>query len=88
MLPLFPKDLEKMKSGDGFHETSQKVSVTTYRHKFASAQKKGVPQYTKQEVDQMLPPPNWNYLKAPWYFGLVGKIFVSIRNLLKMLPMS
>ena len=23
----------------------------------------------------MLPPPNWEYLKPPWYFGLVVKIF-------------
>ena len=23
----------------------------------------------------MLPPPNWEYLKSPWYFGLVVKIF-------------
>ena len=41
----------------------------------ASVQKKGVPRYTKQEVAQMLPPPNWEYSKAPWYFGLVVKIF-------------
>lgn len=75
MLPLFPKDLVKMKSGHGFHETCNKVYVTAYRHEMASVQKKGVPRYTKQEVAQMLPPPNWEYLKAPWYFGLVVKIF-------------
>ena len=23
----------------------------------------------------MLPPPNWEYMKAPWYFGLVIKVF-------------
>jgi hypothetical protein len=28
-----------------------------------------------QEVAQMLPPPNWEYSKSPWYFGIVVKIF-------------
>ena len=23
----------------------------------------------------MLPPPNWEYMKVPWYFGLVIKVF-------------
>ena len=64
-----------MKSGHGFHETCNKIYVTAYRHKMSSVQKKGVPRYTKQEVAQMLPPPNWEYSKAPWYFGLVVTIF-------------
>lgn len=75
LLPLFPKDLVKMKSGHGFHETCNKVYITGYRHEMASLLKKGIPRYTKQEVAQMLPPPNWEYSKSPWYFGLVVKIF-------------
>jgi hypothetical protein len=64
-----------MKSGHDFHETCNKVYVTAYRHEMASVKKKGVPRCTKQEVSQMLPPPNWEYSKDPWYFGLVVKIF-------------
>jgi hypothetical protein len=75
MLPLFPKDLVEMKSGHGFHKTCNKIYVTAYRYEMASVQKKDVPRYTKQEFAQMLPPPNWEYSKAPWYFGLVVKIF-------------
>ncbi len=40
MLPLFPKDLVKMKSGHGFHKTCNKVYVTAYRHEMASVQKR------------------------------------------------
>ena len=75
MLPLFPKDLVKLKSGHGFHETCNKVYITAYRHEMASVQKKGIARYTNQGIAQMLPPPNWEYLKSPWYFGLVVKIF-------------
>ena len=64
-----------MKSGHGFHETCNKVYIAGYRHEMASPQKKGIPRYTKQEVAQMLPPPNWEYSKSPWYFGLVVKLF-------------
>jgi hypothetical protein len=31
--------------------------------------------YTKEQADQMLPPPFWEYTRAPWYFGLLVKIF-------------
>jgi hypothetical protein len=62
MLPLFPKDLVKLKSGHGFHETCNKVYITAYRHEMASVQKKGIARYTNQEIAQMLPPPNWEYL--------------------------
>ena len=31
--------------------------------------------YSKEEADQKLPPPLWEYTKAPWYFGLAVKFF-------------
>ena len=75
MLPLFPRDLVKMKSEHGFHDTCNKVCVNAYWQEMASLKRKGTLKYTRQEVAQMLPPPNWEYMKAPWYFGLVIKVF-------------
>jgi hypothetical protein len=82
MLPLFPKDLVKLKSGHGFHETCNKVYITAYRHEMASVQKKGIARNTNQEIAQMLPPPNWEYLKSPGTLALSSKSFVAIHNLL------
>ena len=31
--------------------------------------------YSKDEADPKLPPPLWEYIKAPWYFGLAVKKF-------------
>jgi hypothetical protein len=82
ILPLFPKDLVKMKSSHGFHKTYNKIYVTAYRHEMASVQKKGVPRYTKQEVAQMLPPPIGSTQKPHGTLALSSKSFVAIRNLL------
>ena len=75
LLPHFPKDLVKMKSGHGFHESCNKVYIKAYRHEMLIVKYKGAFKYTKQEVSQMLPPPLWEYSKSPWYFGLTVKIF-------------
>jgi hypothetical protein len=68
VLGFFPKDLLSMKSGCGFQETCNKVYVTAYRLEMRK-------HHTQEEVEQMLPPPMWEYTKSPWYFGLVVKIF-------------
>ena len=76
MLPLFPRDLVKMKSVHGFHDTCNKVYVNAYHQEMASLKRKGNFKYSRQEVAQRLPPPNREYLKAPCsYFCLVIKIF-------------
>jgi hypothetical protein len=49
--------------------------VNAYRQKMVSLKRKGNFKYSRQEVAQMLPPPNWEYLKAPWYFGHATKNF-------------
>ena len=57
-----------MKSGRGFHESCNEVYINAYR--------KGLlKKYSKEEADQMLPPPLWEYTRASWYFGLLVKIF-------------
>ena len=68
VLGFFPKDLVSMKSGCGFHETCNKVFITAYRREMRKY-------HTQEEVEQMLPPPMWEYTRNPWYFGLVVKIF-------------
>jgi hypothetical protein len=69
VLPFFPKDLVSMKSGRGFHESCNEVYINAYRNGLTKKQ------YTKEEADRMLPPPLWEYTRAPWYFGLLVKIF-------------
>jgi hypothetical protein len=70
VMPFFPKDMVTMKSGRGFHESCNEVFVKAYREGLVKAKK-----FSKEEADQKLPPPFWEYTKAPWYFGLAAKIF-------------
>ena len=70
VMPFFPKDMVTMKSGRGFHESCNKVCVKAYREGLVKTKK-----YSKEEADQKVPPPFWEYTKAPWYFGLAVKIF-------------
>jgi hypothetical protein len=67
-LPFFPKDLVSMKGGHGFHETCNEAYINAYRNGLMK-------KYTKEEADQMVPPPLWEYTRAPWYVGLLIKIF-------------
>ena len=68
VMPFFPKDMVTMKSGRGFHESCNEVFVKAYREGLVKTKK-----YSKEEADQKVPPPFWEYTKAPWYFGLVVK---------------
>jgi hypothetical protein len=70
VMPFFPKDMVTMKSGRGFHESCNEVFVKAYREGLVKTKK-----FSKEEADQKLPPPFWEYTKAPWYFGLAAKIF-------------
>jgi hypothetical protein len=67
-LPFFPKDLVTMKSGHGFHESCHEVYVNAWYRKGLMKKK-----YSKEEADQMIPPPLWEYTRSPWYFGLAVK---------------
>ena len=69
-MPYFPRDMATMKSGRGFHKSCNDVFVKAYREGLVKAKK-----YSKEEADQKLPPPFWEYTKAPWYFGLAANIF-------------
>ena len=61
VMPFFPKDMVTMKSGRGFHESCNKVCVKAYREGLVKTKK-----YSKEEAaDQKVPPPFWEYTKAP-----------------------
>jgi hypothetical protein len=50
-----------MKSGRGFHESCNEVFVKAYREGLVKTKK-----YSKEEAaDQKVPPPFWEYTKAP-----------------------
>ena len=70
VMPFFPKDMVTMKSGRGFHESCNKVFVKAYREGLVKTKK-----FSKEEADQKVPPPFWEYTKAPWYFGPAVKKF-------------
>ena len=70
VMPFFPKDMVTMKSGSGFHESCNEVFVKANSEGLVKTKK-----YSKEEADQKVPPPFWEYTKAPWYFGLAVKKF-------------
>jgi hypothetical protein len=80
VLPFFPKDLITMKSGRGFHESCNEVFLKAYREGLMKKK------YSKEESDQKIPPPLWEYTRAPWYFGLAVKNFVVTHNWQCRLP--
>ena len=83
IVQLLPAGFATMKSGKGFHDTCNGVMVKVYRQELSE---KGV---QKETVDQMLPPPHWEYKKAPWFFTLTVKIFRTdpqlVRNVVDVL---
>ena len=76
ILPFFPRDYVTMKSGRGFHETCNKVYVKAFRLEMSTTKlRNGAFKYTKDEVDDMLPPQHWEFTKSPWLYGLMVKIY-------------
>ena len=67
ILPLFPTDFNKLKSGRGFHESVNAAFIKMYRKELTSRTKDRM---TIEQADQELPPMYWEYKKKPWYFGL------------------
>ncbi len=74
--PFFPRDFVTMKSGRGFHETCNQVYVKAFRLEMSTTKlRNGAFKYTKDEVDDMLPPQHWEFTKSPWLYGLMVKIY-------------
>jgi hypothetical protein len=56
ILPLFPNDLNKRKSGRGFHDSCNAAFVKMYRKELTTRTKDAM---TQEEADQEIPPQFW-----------------------------
>lgn len=80
LLPLFPKDLVKMKSGHGFHESCNSVYVTGYRHEMASLKKTEYQDTPRQKLLRCFRLPIGNIRNPLGILALSSKFFVAILN--------
>jgi hypothetical protein len=73
ILPSFPSDFNKMKSGRGFHETITSVLTKEFR-KWCVARTKPPP-ISKEEASNEVLPSYWEYKHAPFTYVLATKIY-------------
>ncbi len=74
LVPLFPKDFMKMKSGRGFHETCHNIVVAQFWKEYVNRTNVRLAM-SQAEADQMILPSFWDFKKPPWTSFLCVKSF-------------